>query len=133
MPERLAAIGTTLAEVIVEHAPQVLAIEKAYAGRSAASALALGQARGAVMLLAGQHALPVFEYQPSTIKRAVVGHGRATKADVQRRVTLILSMRREPAEDAADALAIALCHAQRAVAPRAVVLARGPSGEGVPR
>lgn len=117
MPARLASIGAELSEVIGELSPTMLAIEKAFHGKSAASALKLGQVRGAVMLLAGQHGLPVFEYGPTVIKRAVAGHGRATKHEVQQRVQLLLSLNRTPREDAADALAIALCHANYVQVP----------------
>lgn len=111
MPARLAAIGEELASVIAELSPGAVAIEKAFCGKSVGSALKLGQVRGAVMLLAGQHGLPVFEYGPTVVKRAVAGHGRATKFDVQRRVQMLLGLSRAPTEDAADALAIAMCHA----------------------
>jgi len=113
MVERLGVIGTTLTEIIAEWQPDEIGLEKAFHGRNAASALALGQARGAIMLLAAQHGLPLFEYAPSQIKQVVVGHGRATKEDVQKRVRLLLRMKREPSSDAADALAIALCHGTR--------------------
>lgn len=113
MVERLGAIGVALAEIIEEWKPEQLVLEKAFAGRNVASALALGQARGAIMLLATQHGLPVFEYAPSQIKQVIAGHGRATKHDVQHRVRMLLRMNREPSADAADALAIALCHGSR--------------------
>ena len=117
MPTRLATIASELAEVIAELSPGAVALEKAFYGKSAASALKLGLIRGAVMLLAGQHGLPVFEYGPTVIKRAVAGHGRATKHDVQQRVTMLLGLRNTPTVDAADALAIALCHANFLPAP----------------
>lgn len=113
MVDRLGVIGRTLAEIIAELRPEEVAIEKAFHGRNAASALKLGQARGAIMLLAAQHALPLWEYAPSQIKQVVVGHGRATKHDVQQRVRMLLRLRKEPSSDAADALAIALCHGTR--------------------
>lgn len=109
--ERLFVIAGELAGVITEFAPAELAIEKAFHGKSAASALALGQARGAVLLLARQHGLATFEYAPASIKRAVVGHGAADKSAVAERVSLIFGLARAPAADAADALAIACCHA----------------------
>ncbi len=109
--ERLFVIATSLGEVIDEFDPGELAIEKAFHGKSAASALALGQARGAVLLLARQRGLATFEYAPATIKRAVAGHGAADKSAVAERVSLIFSLARAPAADASDALAIACCHA----------------------
>lgn len=108
---RLMRITEELAAIIAEFRPGVLAIEKAFYGRNAASALKLGQARGAIILLAGQHAVPVFEYTPATVKQVVVGHGRATKEQIQVRVKLLCRLRRAPSVDAADALAIALTHA----------------------
>jgi crossover junction endodeoxyribonuclease RuvC len=113
MLERLRVIGETLGEIIEELRPDEVALEMAFHGRNAASALKLGQARGAIMLLVAQRGLPLAEYAPARVKQVVVGHGRATKEDVQQRVRLLLRMKREPATDAADALAIALCHATR--------------------
>jgi crossover junction endodeoxyribonuclease RuvC len=113
MLERLGVLGHTLGEIIGELEPDEVALELAFHGRNAASALKLGQARGAIMLLVAQHGLPLAEYAPAQIKQVVVGHGRATKEDVQQRVRLLLRMQREPASDAADALAIALCHGTR--------------------
>ena len=114
MATRLHAIVAELGEIIEEFEPTVLALEKAFYGRNAASALKLGQARGAIIMLAGQREVPVFEYTPATVKQAVVGHGRATKAQIQARVQLLFRLRRLPSVDAADALAIALTHAFRA-------------------
>lgn len=113
MVTRLHVIAQTLAEIIEEHRPDEVALEMAFHGRNAASALKLGQARGAIMLLVAQQGLSLAEYAPAQIKQVVVGHGRATKQDVQQRVRLLLGMQREPATDAADALAIALCHGTR--------------------
>lgn len=111
MPRRLLTLATGLADILREHRPHVVALEAAFHGVNASSALKLGLARGAVMVVAAQHDLGVAEYPPATVKRAVVGHGRATKADVQARVRLLCRLAREPTSDAADALAIALCHA----------------------
>lgn len=112
MPRRLFELARSLTEIIAEHRPGVVALESAFHGVNASSALKLGQARGAVMLVSAQHELPVAEYAPALVKRAVVGHGRATKADVQTRIRLLCRLAREPSSDAADALALALCHAQ---------------------
>jgi len=117
MPRRLLILATTLAEILREHRPHVVALETAFHGVNASSALKLGLARGAVMVVAAQHDLGVAEYPPATIKRTVVGHGRATKADVQARIRLLCRLASEPTSDAADALAIALCHAQLAPPP----------------
>ncbi|MCX4245916.1 crossover junction endodeoxyribonuclease RuvC [Paraliomyxa miuraensis] len=128
MIERLLVIAQTLTEILAELRPQEVALETAFHGRNAASALKLGQARGAIMLLVAQAGLPLCEYAPSQVKQQVVGHGRATKEDVQQRVRLLLRMKRVPATDAADALAIALCHGTRLLsAPRG-----GQAGHEVP-
>lgn len=133
MVDRLGVIGETLSEIIAELRPDEVALEKAFHGRNAASALKLGQARGAIMLLAAQHGLPLSEYAPSQVKQVVVGHGRATKHDVQQRVRLLLRLRKEPSSDAADALAIALCHGTRAPALTAVPPASTPKDRKVAR
>lgn len=112
MPQRLFTLAGNLAEIIDEYAPGVVALESAFYGVNASSALKLGQARGAIMLVAAQHGLPVAEYAPALVKRAVVGHGRATKQEVQTRIKLLCRLTREPLSDAADALALALCYAQ---------------------
>ncbi len=114
VPARISQIAEALTELIAELRPDAAALEKAYHGKNAASALKLGQARGAIMLLTAQHGLPTFEYAPSTIKQQVVGHGRATKAQVQARVQMLFALQRTPSTDAADALAIALCHGHSA-------------------
>lgn len=112
MPDRLLMLAGELGAIIGEYKPAVVALETAFHGVNASSALKLGQARGAVMLVSAQHGLGVAEYAPALIKRAVVGHGRATKQEVQTRIALLCRLSREPASDAADALALALCHAQ---------------------
>lgn len=112
MPARLLTLAGELAAIIGEYGPAVVALETAFHGVNASSALKLGQARGAVMLVSAQHRLPVAEYAPALVKRAVVGHGRATKQEVQTRIQLLCRLSREPASDAADALALALTHAQ---------------------
>lgn len=113
LPTRIHLIATTVEEVIEELDPDVLAIERAFHGVNGQSALRLGEARGAIMHVAVQHGLPVFEYAPAHVKRVIVGHGRATKAEIQHRVTVLCRLRKVPAVDAADALAIALCHGQQ--------------------
>lgn len=110
--ERLLEICSGMAEVIAELAPSALAIESAFHGLNAASALKLAESRGALKLVAMQAGVPVSEYAPARVKRAVVGKGRATKPEVQARVGLLCGLERWPEPDAADALAIAICHAQ---------------------
>ncbi|MBL4688902.1 MAG: crossover junction endodeoxyribonuclease RuvC [Nannocystaceae bacterium] len=111
MPQRIGTIAAEMLDVMDELRPTAVAIEAAFCGKNAASALKLGQIRGAMMVLAAQRELPVFEYGPTVVKRAVAGHGRATKCELQARVQMLLGLRRAPTEDAADALAIAMCHA----------------------
>ncbi len=85
-------------------------MEEVFFSANARSALTLGQARGVALLAAAVKGLPVFEYTPSMVKNAVVGYGRAEKRQVQHMVRLILGLPGAPAQDAADALAVAICH-----------------------
>ncbi len=110
MALRLHEITRTLEEIIQEFNPTVMALEAAYHGRNASSALKLGQSRGAIMVVGARRGLEVCEYPPARVKRAVAGNGQATKEQIQTRVTLLCELRRAPESDAADALAIALCH-----------------------
>ncbi|HLT40132.1 MAG TPA: crossover junction endodeoxyribonuclease RuvC [Enhygromyxa sp.] len=114
---RLLEIGAAVREIIAEFRPAGLAIERAFHGLNAASALKLAEARGALKLIALEHGLSVDEYAPAMIKRAVVGRGRATKAEVQARVRLLCRLGSVPQADAADALAIAICHVQASRLP----------------
>lgn len=118
MPLRLSTLARAVAELIAEFTPRVLSLEAAFHGVNASSALKLGQARGAVMVVAAERGLEVAEYPPAYVKRAVVGHGRATKQDVTARVQLLFGLARPPRPDAADALAIALCHVHAPTLPR---------------
>jgi crossover junction endodeoxyribonuclease RuvC len=111
MPARLARISRALQELIAEHQPDRVAIEDVFYAVNGKSALKLGQVRGVAMLAAASAGLEVHEYAPLSIKSAVVGYGKAEKHQVQQMVTRILRLDQvpEPA-DAADALAIAICH-----------------------
>ena len=110
-PTRLAEIGRGLRELLVELRPDVVAMEEAFFGKNVQSTLALGEARGVAIFVAGDQGLTVSGYAPATVKQAVVGHGRATKEQVGYLVRALLSLRRVPEPDAADALAIAITHA----------------------
>jgi crossover junction endodeoxyribonuclease RuvC len=113
--KRLAAIHGRVGALIDEYAPAALAVEDLYFGTNANSAFAVGQARGVVILAAGQRALPCFSYTPQQVKGAVCGSGRAGKAQVQRMVQTLLALAELPRPDhAADALAVAICHANGA-------------------
>ncbi len=111
LPERLNIIFDSLGEIIHKHSPQEMAIENVFMAKSAGSALKLGQARGAAIVTATHANVPVFEYEARKIKQSVVGTGAATKTQVLHMVKALLHLTGDPAEDAADALAVALCHA----------------------
>ena len=113
LADRLAAIQTGLRAAIDAHRPQVVVVERIFAGRSARSALVLGHARGVALVTAALAGLSVLEYTAPEIKLAVVGTGAAEKQQVQAMVTRLLGLAAAPALDAADALAAALCHAHR--------------------
>lgn len=108
---RLKTIFHNLSEIIEAYKPDVLAIEKVFVSKNADAALKLGQARGAAIVAAVQHDIPVFEYSPNAIKQAIVGRGHADKAQVQHMIKILLKLSAIPQVDAADALAVALCHA----------------------
>jgi crossover junction endodeoxyribonuclease RuvC len=119
---RLAAIHARVAELIAEHEPHAVALEELYFGQNVMTAFAVGQARGAVMLAAGQASVPCAMYTPQQVKGAVCGSGRADKGQVARMVRSLLALTEDPRPDhAADALAVAICHLNRA--PLAVALA----------
>lgn len=108
---RLDQIYRGVSEIIAEFSPQQFAIEQVFMARNPDSALKLGQARGAAIVAATQASLPVAEYSARQIKQAVVGKGSAEKTQVQHMVRHLLSLPGTPQADAADALAVALCHA----------------------
>jgi len=115
LERRLTTIHARVRELIGEHGPEAVAVEDLYFGANAHSALAVGQARGVVLLAAGQHDLPCSSYTPQQVKGAVCGSGRADKAQVQQMVQRLLGLGEPPRPDhAADALAVAICHANRA-------------------
>jgi crossover junction endodeoxyribonuclease RuvC len=110
--ERLALIHARVGELLDAYEPDAMAVEDLYFGSNARSAFAVGQARGVVILAAGQRGLRCFSYTPQQVKNAVCGSGRAEKEQVQRMVQRLLALSDLPAPDhAADALAVAICHA----------------------
>jgi crossover junction endodeoxyribonuclease RuvC len=118
-PERLHFIHGGLVRLIGSAAPDCVVIENLFHARNARSALVLGHARGVAVLAAVQAGLPVVEYAPAEIKLAVVGYGRAEKSQLQQMVKLLLGLDAVPSpHDAADALAVAICHAHAAGALR---------------
>jgi len=114
-PERLKTIFESICGIIEEYQPDQFAIENVFVSRNAASALKLGQARGAAIVAAVHSNLPVAEYAPREIKQALVGKGNAEKSQVSHMVGLLLAINDEIPEDAADALAIAICHSHASV------------------
>lgn len=109
---RLKTIFDGVQELIAEHAPDVVAMEESFVGADARTALSVGQARGAVLVAAATAGIECCEYAPSRVKQAVCGYGRAEKAQMQRMVRTILAMEAIPTPNhAADALAVAICHA----------------------
>ena len=126
-PDKLKHIHADLAALLDRHRPDCVAVENIFHARNVRSALKLGHARGIALLAASEAGLPVVEYTPAEIKRAVVGFGRAEKHQVQQMVKLLLGLEAPPSpHDAADALAVAICHvnsstgvvAERAAADR---------------
>ncbi len=113
MPDRLVTLYNAITELLVQHEPDELAVEQLFFARNVTTAIAVGQARGVVLLAAAQRGIPVTEYSPSEIKNAIVGYGKADKRQVQEMVRILLALEMAPhPDDAADALAVALCHAQ---------------------
>lgn len=123
LPERLALIAAELERAIRTHGPACVAIEQAFFHRDAHAALMIGHARGAAMLVAARAGLPVAEYLPATVKRAVVGTGKADKEQVNGMIRAILGLSEPPPLDASDALAIAICHASAASVQAQVAVA----------
>ncbi len=111
-PEKLKVIHAELTKLLSTCRPECVAVESLFSARNVRSALKLGHARGVVILAASQAGLPIVEYTPTEIKRAVVGYGRAEKHQVQQMIKLLLGLDAVPSpHDVADALAVALCHA----------------------
>jgi crossover junction endodeoxyribonuclease RuvC len=128
-PEKLLKIHVGLTVLLEECRPDCVAIENLFHASNARSALKLGHARGVAMLAAVEAGLPVAEYTPAEIKRAVVGYGRADKNQVQQMVKLILGLTVLPMpHDAADALAVAICHVN-SMAPGQITAPPAPRGK----
>jgi crossover junction endodeoxyribonuclease RuvC len=111
MHERLLLLFDAISRLIDTHKPDVLAIEQLFFARNVTTALAVGQARGVVLLAAAQHGMCVSEYKPAEVKQTITGYGKADKQQVQEMVRIQLGLSEVPhPDDAADALAVALCH-----------------------
>jgi crossover junction endodeoxyribonuclease RuvC len=128
-PARLAIIYRELSIRIRETAPDVVAVENLFHALNARSALTLGHARGVALLAAVEAGVPVVEYTPAEVKRAVVGYGRAEKPQVQQMIKLLLGLSKAPTpHDAADALAVAICHIHAGAARKS--REQGPANAG---
>jgi crossover junction endodeoxyribonuclease RuvC len=114
LEQRLMRLHAGLCEVVTRFGPNAAAVEDIFQARNARSSLRLGHARGVAFLALAQHGLAIHEYAPAMVKRAVTTSGRADKGQIRRMVALILGLDELPSEDAADALAVAVCHAQHA-------------------
>jgi crossover junction endodeoxyribonuclease RuvC len=130
LERRLADIHARIGDLLDSHQPAALAVEELYFGANVRTAFAVGQARGVILLAAGQRGVQTRSYTPQQVKSAVCGHGRADKTQVGRMVATLLGLAAVPTPDhAADALAVAICDLNRA--PLAVALAAVPVGSGV--
>ncbi len=112
MSERLLEIDSNLNQIIQQYSPNMGAIEEVFMHQNVSAALKLGQARGVAIVSMAKAGLSIAEYSPREVKKAVVGYGAAEKSQVQSMIKNILKLNKEPPADAADALAIALCHFQ---------------------
>lgn len=110
MSVRLGLMYSAIEGMLRRHSPCSVAVENVFFGRNQASALKLGQARGAVLAACGVHGVDVFGYEPTLVKKSLVGAGRAEKSQVSFMVAQLLGVRADWAEDAGDALAVAICH-----------------------
>jgi len=123
--ERLGTLFSSLSRLIGEYQPGCAAMEDVFMARNAASALKLGQARGALIAACTHAGLKVSAYSPTAIKQAVVGFGRAEKGQVQHMIKLLLKPSAPLQEDAADALAVAICHANHAGSEQRIAASTG--------
>jgi crossover junction endodeoxyribonuclease RuvC len=133
LASRLAAIHAGVAEVIEAHRPDLVVVERVFVAANARAALVLGQARGVALAAASAGGLPVEELSPQHVKRAVVGSGAAEKLQVQRMVQRLLGLGSPPPQDAADALAAALCRAHQNAAVLAPAGLARPTRRGAGR
>jgi len=109
--ERLAELYTQLCAILNEHYPEHGAVERLYFQQNTRTAFAVGEARGIILLALAQAGIPVYEYDPVEVKQAVAGYGRADKKQVQEMTRVLLGLEHVPSpDDAADALAVAICH-----------------------
>lgn len=119
LAERLASLYRQLREVVAAHAPQEAAVEQTFVNKDASATLKLGQARGIALLAPAEAGIPVAEYAPNAVKKTVVGAGHAGKAQIRVMVSVLLPKAKFDNDDTADALAVALTHAQHLQSPAA--------------
>ena len=113
LSKRLLQIANDLDELIQRFSPEVLAVERLYFGNNVTTGIGFAQARGVILMTAERHGVPIYEYDPSQVKSAVVGYGKAEKHQVMDMTKRLLNLKTVPKpDDAADAVAIALCHAR---------------------
>jgi len=130
--QRLGRLHESFGELIRWHEPKALALEDVFFNRNVGSAISVGQARGVALLAAAQHGVPCFDYTPQAVKKAVCGSGAADKGQIQRMVASLLGLPEPPRPDhAADAFAVAICHAGTA-GSRAAVGNLGRRRSGAP-
>ena len=111
LPERLLAIHRQLSDLIRAYQPEAVAVEELFFSKNVRTAMSVGHARGVILLAVAQAGLPIYEYKPSEVKLAVAGYGAAAKEQMQEMVRLLLDLDKAPTpDDAADAVAIAVCH-----------------------
>ncbi len=114
LSERLLQIRNAIRDVILKYKPDVASVESIFYGKNIKSAFTLGHARGVILLALAEQNIPIYTYSPREVKKSVVGNGNASKEQVQYMVTRFLNLKNQPkSEDAADALANAICHFNR--------------------
>ena len=127
MPDRLLAIDRELSALIARYEPDVAAVEELFFCKNVTTALIVGQARGVAILSAARAGVPVREYKPMAVKQAVTGYGRAPKSQVQEMVRLLLGLDHVPQpDDAADAVAVAVCHVHNVRLENVLATPSGP-------
>ena len=115
LPDRLLAIDRELGALIAKHQPDVVAVEELFFGRNVTTAFIVGQARGVAILAAARVGIPIREYKPVVVKQAITGYGKAPKTQIQEMVRMLLNLDHVPRpDDAADAVAVAICHVYQA-------------------
>ena len=128
LTDRLRAIYEGITAIVDSEAPAELAVEQVFFHRNAASALKLGQARGAALMAGVTRGLPLFEYSPNQVKQAVTGRGHAPKDQVQHMIRMLLGLRELPESDTADALAVAICHGHTSETMARIRRSAAPAG-----